>query len=104
MTAKTPWSGHFEIQPAIWAAAHTTQFAEPGWRYIDAACGYLAKGSYVTLKSPDNMDYSIIIETADTSGNQTVTFQLDKTFDKKTLHVWKSQGKNVNLKNNRILR
>ena len=27
MIAKTPWSGYFEIQPALWAAAHTTQFA-----------------------------------------------------------------------------
>jgi hypothetical protein len=90
MMAKTPWSGHFEIQPALWAAAHTTQFTEPGWRYLDSGCGYLKKGSYVTLKSPDNKDYSIIIETADTSGMQTVAFQTDKTFAKKTLHVWKS--------------
>src|SRR5512140_1012672 len=90
MIANTPSSGFFEIQPALWAAAHTTQFTEPGWRYIDSGCGYLKKGSYVTLKSPDNKDYSIIIETADTSGTQTVTFQTDKTFAKKTLHVWKS--------------
>jgi galactosylceramidase len=90
MTAKTPWSGHFEIQPALWAAAHTTQFTEPGWRYIDSGCGKLAKGSYVTLKSTDKKDYSIIIETADTSGTQTVTFRTDKTFTHKTLHVWKS--------------
>jgi galactosylceramidase len=90
MMAKTPWNGYFEIQPAIWAAAHTTQFAEPGWRYVDAACGFLSKGSYVTMKSPDNQDYSIIIETSDTSGSQTLTFQADKTFNKKTLHVWKS--------------
>jgi hypothetical protein len=90
MMAKTPWSGHFEIQPALWAAAHTTQFVQPGWRYIDGACGFLSKGSYVTLKSPDNQDYSIIIETADTSGSQTLTFRSDKTFAEKTLYVWKS--------------
>lgn len=90
MMAKTPWSGYFEIQPALWAAAHTTQFTEPGWRYIDASCGFLSQGSYVTLKSPENNDYSIIIETADTSGSQTVTFQTDRSFNSKTLHVWKS--------------
>ncbi len=90
MTAKTPWNGYFEIQPALWAAAHTTQFTEPGWSYIDSGCGYLTKGSYVTLKSPDKKDYSIIIETADTSGIQTVTFHTDRTFAQKTLHVWKS--------------
>jgi hypothetical protein len=42
------------------------------------------------MKSPDDQDYSIIIETADTTGSQTVTFQFDKSFKKKTLHVWKS--------------
>ena len=110
MMAKTPWSGYFEIQPALWAAAHTTQFAQPGWRYIDAACGFLPKGSYVTLKSPDNKDYSIIIETADTTGSQTVTFQFDKSFNKKTLHVWKSTREkcefekqpDIKIKNNNI--
>lgn len=90
MTAKTPWSGHFEVQPAIWAAAHTTQFTEPGWRYIDSGCGFLKKGSYVTLKSPDNQDFSIIIETADTTDTQTVTFQLGDNFINKPLHVWKT--------------
>jgi hypothetical protein len=90
MMAKTPWSGYFEIQPALWAVAHTTQFTEPGWRYVDAACGYLYKGSYVTLISPDNNDYSIIIETADTTGSQTVTFHLGKNFGNKPLHVWKT--------------
>jgi len=90
MMAKTPWSGHYEVQPAIWAAAHTTQFAEPGWWYVDSGCGFLKKGSYVTLKSPDEKDYSLIIETADTIGTQTVTFELDKALAGKALHVWKT--------------
>jgi hypothetical protein len=90
MIANTPWSGHFEIQPAVWAAAHTTQFTEPGWRYIDSACGFLPGGSYVTLKSPNNKDFSIIIETADTTVSQTVTFQFDNLFPVKKLHVWKT--------------
>jgi hypothetical protein len=90
MTAKTPWSGYFEVQPAVWAAAHTTQFTEPGWRYVDSGCGFLPKGSYVTLKSPDNHDYSIIIETADTTGPQTITFKLGDNFINKPLHVWKT--------------
>ena len=90
MIAKTPWSGHYEVQPAIWAAAHTTQFAEPGWKYVDSGCGFLKKGSYVTLKSPDDKDYSIIIETVDTTGEQTATFDLGSKLSGKSLHVWKT--------------
>ena len=30
MRAVEPWSGHYEIQPGIWAAAHTAQFAGAG--------------------------------------------------------------------------
>jgi len=90
MMAKTPWSGHYEVQPAIWAAAHTTQFAEPGWKYVDSGCGYLKKGSYITLKSPDDKDYSIVIETADTTGVQTATFDLGSNLSGKSLHVWKT--------------
>ncbi|HEY1753957.1 MAG TPA: hypothetical protein VGG72_01080, partial [Bryobacteraceae bacterium] len=48
MYANTPWSGHYDVQGAIWATAHTTQFAEPGWRYLDNASGQLSPGSYVT--------------------------------------------------------
>ena len=66
MRAVEPWSGHFEIQPAVWAAAHATQFADPGWSYVDGACGYLeSSGSYVTLLSPSGEDFSIVLETMD---------------------------------------
>ncbi len=63
MYAMTPWSGHFEAgQPgspnggAIWTGAHTTQFTEPGWRYLTVGSGGAGMldggGSYVTLVSP----------------------------------------------------
>ena len=62
------------------------------------------------MKSPDDKDYSIIIETADTTGPQSVTFQFDKSFNKKTLHVWKStrdkcefeRQPDIKIKNNKI--
>jgi len=111
MYAKSPWSGYFEVQPGIWAAAHTTQFAQPGWKYSDSGCGYLKKGSYVTLVSPDRKDFSIIIETVDTTGSQTVNFKLDTDFGNRPLHVWKStKGKtefekqpDIRIKNNNFI-
>ena len=44
MYANTPWSGFYDVQGAIWATAHTTQFAQPGWQYLDQPAGiYLNK-------------------------------------------------------------
>ena len=54
MYANTPWSGYYDVQSTIWVTAHTTQFAQPGWQYLDASSGYLPeKGTYVTLRSPE---------------------------------------------------
>lgn len=65
MSADQPWSGHYEVWPGIWAIAHTTQFTEPGWQYLDNACGQFSdttwKGSYVTLKNPATKDWSMVV-------------------------------------------
>lgn len=93
MKAKEPWSGYFETEPALWIIAHTTQFTQPGWRYLDSACGWLpGGGSYVTLRSPEAKgDYSIIIETMDARTPQTLTFRLGAGLSSQPLHVWTSQ-------------
>ena len=92
MTANTPWSGYYDVEPALWAVAHTTQFAEPGWKYVDSGCGYLEnKGSYVTLVSPaGNTDLSIVVETMDSEQPQTVTFKIDSKSKIKTIYTWRS--------------
>jgi len=91
MRANTPWSGHYEVQPALWATAHTTQFAQPGWKYLDGGCGLLAGGgSYVTLKAPHGADYSIIVETMDAKTNQEVVFQRMGGLSPVPLHVWRT--------------
>src|ERR1035437_5009732 len=65
MSADQPWSGHYIVWPEIWAIAHTTQFASPGWKYLDKSCGQFSdttwKGSYVTLKNPETQDWSMVI-------------------------------------------
>ena len=89
MYANTPWSGIYNVQPAIWAAAHTTQFAQPGWQYIDSSSGYLgAGGSYVTLKN--GSDYSVVVETVDAGSAQTLAFNITGGLSTGTVHVWKT--------------
>ena len=99
MKAAEPWSGHFVLEPAMWVVAHTTQFAEPGWQYIDGGCGYIKNtGSYVTLRSPDGKDLSIVIETMDSpylhDGPRPRPFRLrlSADFPRRPLHLWRSDS------------
>ena len=97
MAANTPWSGRYEVQPPLWMIAHTNQFAEPGWKYLDGACRFftneacLREGwSIVALRSPDSGDYSIIIETMDAKVPQNVRFRISKDLSQGDLAVWRS--------------
>jgi hypothetical protein len=93
MTANQPWSGAYNVQPAIWMVAQTTQFASPGWQYIDSASADLSGGgSYVTLKSPNHSDYSSIIETMGASAQQTLNFQVTGGLSSGTIHVWRTNA------------
>ncbi|MFG2631783.1 ricin-type beta-trefoil lectin domain protein [Streptomyces sp. NPDC048473] len=90
--ANQPWSGHYTVGKTTWVTAHTTQFTKPGWRYIDSASGYLGgdrvNGSYVTLKSTNNVDYSTVIETMGTKESQTATFNVTGGLSTGKLQVW----------------
>lgn len=97
MKANTPWSGCYEVQPPIWVIAHTNQFARPGWKYLNSGCksfsmeGNINEGfSVATLKSPDNSNYTIIIETMDAKLPQTLSFKISDELSKKDLSLWRS--------------
>jgi hypothetical protein len=98
--ANQPWSGNYSVGKQAWVTAQTTQFTAPGWHYIDSASGYLGgsrgNGSYVTLKSTNNTDYSTIIETMDATASQTVNFTVTNGLSTGTVHVWST---NVNSSN-----
>ena len=42
MVAAQPWSGHYSVGKSLWAIAHVTQFAQPGWQFLDGGSGYLS--------------------------------------------------------------
>ncbi len=90
--ADQPWSGNYTIGKTTWVTAQTTQFAKPGWQYLDSATGYLggarSNGSYVTLESPDKRDYSTVIETMDATAAQSATFTVGGGLSAGKVHVW----------------
>ena len=93
MYANTPWSGHYDVQSTIWVTAHTTQFAQPGWRYLDASSGYMPeKGTYVSLKSPENNDWSVVLETIDAKAPQTTKFKLRGGLSNGVVHIWETNA------------
>ncbi|MBO0820388.1 MAG: discoidin domain-containing protein [Nocardiopsaceae bacterium] len=89
MLANTPWSGHYVVGKSIWALAHTGQFTEPGWRYLDSASRRLpGGGSVATLRSPDTGDWSSIAETTGASQAQDVTYDISGGLSAGPVHVW----------------
>jgi hypothetical protein len=91
MYANTPWSGYYNVQGAIWATAHTTQFAQPGWQYLDTASGLLPQsGSFVSLKSPNGKDWSVVVETIDAKQPQQVTITVGGGLSGEKVHVWET--------------
>ena len=91
LRANAPWSGAYEVWLPLWAMAHTAQFAQPGWKYLDGACGVLTNGgSYVSLRAPKAGDYSVIIETTDAREAQTLAFRVRGGLSTGAVHVWRS--------------
>ena len=94
MYANTPWSGHYNVQGATWATAHTTQFAQPGWHYLEKSCGYLPeKGDYVALS--DGHDWSVVLQTIDAAHPQTVRFQVQGGLSTGTVHMWETNSRHT---------
>ena len=92
MVANSPWSGNFSVGESAWVTAQVTQFAQPGWQFLDNASGYLggdrANGSYVTLTSPSRSDYSTVVETTTATAPSTASFTVPGALAGKPVHVW----------------
>jgi hypothetical protein len=90
--ADQPYSGAYSVGRSLWATAQVTQFTAPGWKFLDAGSGYLggaeSNGSYVTLKSTDNTNYSTVIETTTATAAQNVTVNVGGGLSTGAVHVW----------------
>ncbi len=93
MYANTPWSGHYQVQGAIWATAHTTQFAAPGWKYLDAASGEMPGGSYVTLAAPNGRDWSMVVETIKSTRPTHMTIAIRGKLGRDAIYIWETNQK-----------
>ncbi|XP_056333351.1 galactocerebrosidase isoform X2 [Danio aesculapii] len=62
MTANEPWSGNYIVESPVWITAHTTQFTEPGWKYLQTVGHFTHGGSYVAL-TDQRGNLTIITET-----------------------------------------
>jgi O-glycosyl hydrolase len=89
LLANHPWSGYYRIGKDVWVLAHTTQFAQPGWRYVDSGSGYLSsRGSYVSLRDPQTGDYSVVVETTGATAPQTLAVTPVGGLSRAPVHVW----------------
>jgi len=90
--ARWPWSGHYRVSRNAWTAAHTTQFTEIGWHYLDNGSGYFTSsyqdGTYVTLAAPDLSTYTVVVETSEAAVDQTVALTFAPQLASAPLHVW----------------
>ncbi|KAM6969369.1 galactocerebrosidase isoform 2-T2 [Tautogolabrus adspersus] len=105
MTAEEPWSGNYVVESPIWITAHTTQFTQPGWTYLQTVGHLEHGGSYVALTDGKG-NLTVVIETMTHDHSvcvrppllpfnvtsQNATFQLKGSFAFiKELQVWRSQ-------------
>ncbi|XP_026147349.1 galactocerebrosidase [Carassius auratus] len=105
MTADEPWSGHYVVESPIWMTAHTTQFTQPGWFYLQTVGNLTHGGSYVALTDRKG-NLTVVIQTMTHSHSQCIrpplphfdvspqkaTFQLKGSFAHLTdLQVWYSK-------------
>jgi galactosylceramidase len=112
MQANKPWSGYYEVYPAVWTTAHFNQFAPMGWNALETGCGGLfvesnetydrailgpvgkrkewprARLNYLTLLSADKQDYSIIVVNTSPFA-RVLEFEL-KDLPSKPLNKWVS--------------
>jgi hypothetical protein len=99
MVSAQPWSGHYSVGQSLWVTAHVTQFAQPGWQFLNHASGYLGNdrtnGSYISLVAPGGREFSTIVETTTASAASTISLSIGEDLAKRPLSVWATNLRSV---------
>ncbi len=87
--APQPWSGHYSVNQMTWVLAQTTQFTQPGWRHINGGSGSLGDGygTYTSYESPSHNAWSLVTQTSQAPGSQTITVHVDSGLPTTAVHV-----------------
>jgi hypothetical protein len=107
MTAAEPWSGHYEVSYPLAMVAHFTQFADPGWIYLNNTssgmgdiAGIGSITTFVNTNVPSGvLEFSVVIETSNATVATALTLQLAGLASGVTLPLslfaWRTSQQNV---------
>ncbi len=91
--ANQPWSGYYRLKEGVWYAAHVTQFAPTGWKFMDAACKPFnvrdpkMDSGCVALRDPKSSHWSIL---AATTRPMVLKVRIGKGLSDGPAHVWQT--------------
>jgi hypothetical protein len=97
--ADQPWSGQFHVNPMTWVVAQTTQFTQSGWRHVLGAAGHLGgsdSGSYATYESPRHTAWTMVVQTSQARGTESLSVNVDRGLPRSVVHVWSTNIKSTN--------
>ncbi|MGI5175206.1 hypothetical protein ACQEVZ_02605 [Dactylosporangium sp. CA-152071] len=89
LVAQHPWSGHYSVASGLWVTAHFTQFAEPGWRFLDGATTADSRGGTMAVRDPAGTDFSLILLNT-SAAPRTFQFTLAGGLSATTLRHWRT--------------
>lgn len=90
VSANQPWSGYYEVPLTAWVTAQTTQFTAHGWLHVAGGDGQFGAsyGTFVSYMGPSRKAWSMVAQTSDAPGPQTVTVHVTGGLATSTVHVW----------------
>jgi hypothetical protein len=86
--ANQPWSGYYQVPLTTWVVAQTTQFTKSGWLHAGSGQFGGSYGTYVAYMARDRSYWSLVAQTSDAAGPQTITVHLAGRLHASAVHVW----------------